>query len=66
MVAQVAPDREPAGPGERPVRQGGIGVVGLDLDRVPEWEDLVGQVKADLVESGDGSKAGVAEDEGSG
>ena len=31
---------------------------------MPERQHLVGQVEADLLQSGDGSKSGVAEDEG--
>ena len=59
-------DREPAAPRERPVRQGSVGVVRLDLDGMPQGQGLVGEVEADPVEPGDGSQAGLAQDEGAG
>ena len=53
VLAQVAADREAAGPRERPVRQGGVRVAGLDLDGMPQRQHLVGEVEADLLEARD-------------
>ena len=66
VLAQVPPDRESAAPRERPVRQGGVRIAGLELDGVPERQHLVSQVETDLVEARDRSKTGVAQDEGAG
>ena len=63
MLAQVASDGEAAAPGERPVREGGVRVTSLDLDGAPDLEDLVGQLKPQLLEARDRAKAGVAEHE---
>jgi hypothetical protein len=64
MLLQVPPDREPADPGKRPVRQRGIRVPRLELDTVPERQDLVGEVEANPLEPGDRSEARMAEHEG--
>jgi len=66
VLAQIPPDRESAAPREGPVRQGGIRIAGLELDGVPERQHLVSQVETDLVEAGNRSKTGVAQDEGAG
>ena len=66
VLAQVPADREPARPRERPVREGRVRIVRLDLDGVPERQHLVGQVEADLLETRHGTEARVAQDEGTG
>src|SRR5439155_20988126 len=66
VVAQVVRERQTAAPGKGPVRQGGVGIAGLDLERVPQRKHLVGEMQADVVETREGSEAGVTKDEGSG
>ena len=66
VLAQVPADREPARPGERPVRQGRVRIIRLDLDGMPERQDIVSQLEPDLLEPRDRSKAGVAQDEATG
>ena len=41
VVAQIPPDRETTAPRHGPTRQRGVGIVGLDLDRAPNGEDVV-------------------------
>ena len=43
-----------------------VGIAGLDLDGVPQRQDLVGEVEADPVDAGHGPEAGVTEDERAG
>ena len=63
VVAQVRREGEPAAPGERPVRQGGVRVVGLDLDRVPQRQHLVGEMEPKVLDAGYRPKARVTKDE---
>jgi hypothetical protein len=63
---EMATDRESAGPRERPVGQGRLHVVRLDLDGTPERQDLVGQVETDALEPGDRLEVGMAKDEPTG
>ena len=55
-------------PGRRPTRKpstaGGVRVVRLDLDGVPERQHLVGKVQADLLQARDRPEARLAKDEG--
>jgi hypothetical protein len=53
-------------PRERPVRQRRVRIVRLDLDGTPQWQHLVGQVEADLLEARNGTEVRVAQDEGTG
>ena len=57
VVAQVPPDGEPAAPGEGPVRERRLGIVGLDLDVMPERQHIVGQMKSDRLETRDRREA---------
>ena len=66
VFAQVPPEREPAGPRERPVRQRGIRLAGLDLDGMPERQGVIGEVQADLLETRHGTESSVTQDEGAG
>jgi len=59
-------ERKAAGPGECPVRQGRLVVVGLDLDGAPERQDLPGEMEPDRFEAGDRSEVRVAQDERAG
>jgi hypothetical protein len=63
VVRQVARDREAAGPGEGPIRQRRVRVAGLELDRVPQRQHLIGQVQPDVLEPGDRPQVGLAQDE---
>jgi len=66
MLVQVARDREPAAPGERPVRERRFRIAGLDLERVPQGQDLMREVQPDLFEPRDGADPRVAQDERAG
>ena len=66
MLGEVARDGQPAAPGERPVGERGLGIVGLDLDRVPQRQDLVTEMETDPVDARDRPEPSVAEDEGAG
>ena len=63
VLAQVPRDRQPTRPRERPVGERGVRIVGLDLDRVPQRQHLVGQVEADRLQPGHGPEPRVTEDE---
>ena len=66
VVAEVPPDREPAAPRERPVRERRVKVVRLDLDGVPERQHPVRQVEPDLLEARHAPEPRVTQDEGAG
>ncbi len=65
MIGDVAREREPASPGERPVRQAGIGIARRDLDVVPQRERLVsgGEVESDVRQPRDRLEPGMTTDE---
>ena len=63
VLAQVARDGEAAAPGERPVGECRVRVVRLDLDGMPERQDLVGEMEPDLLEARHGAQPGVSKDE---
>src|SRR6185312_4362622 len=63
VLAQIARDGEAAAPGERPVGECRVRVVRLDLDGVPEWQDLISEMEADLLETRDRAQPSVSKDE---
>ena len=63
---EVAADREPACPRERPVWDGRVPIVRLDLDGARQRQHLVGHVELDLLETRHGTEVRVAQDEGPG
>ena len=64
VVSEIATDGESASPGERPVRQRRVGIVGHQLDGVPQRQRLVREMEADLLEARNRAQVRVAEDEG--
>ena len=63
MLLEVPRERLPAAPRERPVGQGRLRIAGLDLERVPDLQHVVGEMDRDARETGDRPKRGVAQDE---
>ena len=59
-------DGQATAPGEGPVGEGRVRVVRLDLDRVPERQDLVREVEPDLLEARHGPESGLSKDERAG
>ena len=56
VIGEVARDRQPAAPRERPVGEGGVRIAGLDLDGVPQRQDLVTEVETDASMPGTGPR----------